>query len=100
MNIRLVIFCTAALALPIFSSLGTIEENGGQRLVDDAVRDLRDKGFDAALGKLLEAERLDPNSASILNLLGAVYTKKKHFKTAKVFFENSLAQEPSFFPPL
>ena len=97
MNLRLLIFCTAALIVPIRSH-GERKEDAGQRLVDDDVADLNDKKFDAAIAKLLVAEKLDPTSAPILNLLGAVYTKKKDFETAKSFFEKSLAREPSFFP--
>jgi tetratricopeptide (TPR) repeat protein len=68
-------------------------------LVDEAVADLQGKKFDAALSKLLEAEKSDPGSAVVLNLLGAAYTKKKDYATARSYFEKSLARQPSFFPP-
>lgn len=68
-------------------------------LVDEAVADLQEKDFDAALRKLLEAEKSDPGSAVVLNLLGAAYTKKKDYATARSYFEKSLAHQPSFFPP-
>ncbi|HEY5704696.1 MAG TPA: tetratricopeptide repeat protein [Terrimicrobiaceae bacterium] len=98
MNIRLAIVCTAALTIPILSSNGELGQDAEQRVIEDAVMDLKAKRFDAAAGKLLEAQKLDPPSAAILNLLGAVYTKKKDFQTAKILFERSLAREPGFFP--
>ncbi|MGB8466437.1 MAG: tetratricopeptide repeat protein [Terrimicrobiaceae bacterium] len=97
-NIRLVIFCVAALLAPTPSSCGDKEEDGTQLLVDGAVEDLKKERFDAALVKLYEAQKLDPSSASILNLLGAVYTKKKDLPRARTFFERSLEREADFFP--
>lgn len=69
-----------------------------QQLTDDALKDFETKNFDQALTKLQEAEKLDPNSAFLLNLIGAAYTKKQDYPAAKSYFEKSLAQEPGFFP--
>ena len=83
--------------------LGAIVPSSSARtnelLVDEAVADLQGKGIDAALKKLLEAEKSAPGSAVVLNLLGAAYTKKKDYVTARSYFEKSLARQPSFFPP-
>ncbi len=86
---------TAMLGVTAPSSLARTNEH----LVNDAIAEINKKEFDAALEKLLEAERRDPNSAAILNLLGAVYTKKKDHPKARSYFERSLAQQPDFFPP-
>ena len=86
---------TALLGMTVPSSPARTNE----QLVNDAVVKINKKEFDAALEKLLEAERRDPNSAVILNLLGAVYTKKKDHPKARSYFERSLAQQPDFFPP-
>ena len=99
MKIPVFILLTAALALPVLSTYARLNDGTRERLVDDAIAEMNKRNFNAALEKLLEAERLDPDSAVILNLLGAVYTKKKNYQTAKSYFEKSLAQQPSFFPP-
>jgi tetratricopeptide (TPR) repeat protein len=74
-------------------------DDNTDRLVGEAIADINQKRFDAALGHLREAERRDPNSGDILNLLGAVYTKMKDYAQARSYFERSLAQEPTFFAP-
>lgn len=87
----------------LLAVLGAVVPSSSARinelLVDEAVADLQGKAFDAALRKLLEAEKSDPGSAVVLNLLGAAYTKKKDYATARSCFEKSLARQPSFFPP-
>lgn len=95
----LLIIFAAALAFPVSSSPASSKDSAQQRLLDDAITDMNKKQFDAALEKLLEAEKLDPNSAIILNLLGAVSTKKKNYERARSYFERSLASEPGFFAP-
>jgi tetratricopeptide (TPR) repeat protein len=99
-NVKIpLIFFAAALAFSVASPGAWSKDAAQERLVDDALADISKKKFDAALEKLLEAERLDPDSAVILNLLGAVHTKKKDYQTAKSCFERSLAREPGFFAP-
>ena len=75
-------------------------ESPAQKLVSEALVDFEAKKFDDALVKLLEAEKLDPNSAFVLNLIGAAYTKKQDFAMAKTYFEKSLALDSTFFPSL
>jgi tetratricopeptide (TPR) repeat protein len=95
---RLVIFCTAALISPIPSYCGEKDADSTRLLVEGAVADLKKERFDDALVNLFEAQELDPTSASILNLLGAVYTRKKDFQRARTFFERSLERDADFFP--
>ncbi len=88
--------------LAFFAPLSWSQEETSptQVLVDGALEDFEKKKFDEALQKLTEAEKLDPNSAFILNLLGAAYTKKKDYTAAKVAFEKSLEKDPNFFPSI
>lgn len=79
-------------------SRGQEETSPAQALVDGALADFEDKKFDEALQKLTEAEKLDPNSAFVLNLLGAAQTKKQDYAAAKISFEKSLEKDPNFFP--
>ena len=88
-----------AVALGATIAAQARSDDNTDRLVSDAIADINQKKFDAALGRLREAERRDPNSANILNLLGAVYTKNKDYAKARSSFERSLAQEPAFFAP-
>ena len=67
-------------------------------LVQGAMADFNAKKYDDALGKLNAADKLSPKDPFVLNLLGAVYTKKKDFPTAKQYFERALAKQPGFFP--
>lgn len=76
----------------------TQTDSPAQKLVNDALVDFEAKKFDDALKKLQEAEALDPQSAFILNLIGAAYTKKQDFPAAKSYFEKSLELSPGFFP--
>lgn len=99
MKIPVLILLTAALAFPVLSTPARSNDGTQERLVDDAVAEMNKKNFNAALEKLVEAERLDPDSAVILNLLGAVHAKKKNYQTAKSYFEKSLARQPDFFAP-
>lgn len=69
-----------------------------QTLVTAALASFEDKDYDDALTKLQEAEKLQPTSPFILNLLGAIYTKKKDYEPAKSAFEKSLEAAPNFFP--
>lgn len=73
-------------------------ESPAQKLVNEALVDFEAKKFDDALKKLQEAESLDPQSAFILNLIGAAYTKKQDYPAAKSYFERSLDASPGFFP--
>ena len=66
--------------------------------IEDALADFEAKDFDAALGKLREIEKETPDDPFLLNLLGAAYTKKQDYPTAKIFFEKALAGDPNFFP--
>jgi len=67
-------------------------------LVSGAIKDIEDKKYDAALAKLDDANKRDPNSAFILNLYGAVWTKKKDFEKSKDYYEQALMADPQFFP--
>ncbi len=69
-----------------------------QALVDGALQDFEKKKYDEALEKLKEAEKITPDSAFIYNLLGAAYTKKQDYNSAKAAFEKSLGIDPNFFP--
>lgn len=66
--------------------------------ISSAMEDFEAKKFDDALVKLNEVDKLKPNDPFTLNLLGAAYTKKKEYMTARSFFERSLDQDPGFFP--
>ena len=94
----LLISSLAALVCLIAPTHGQSGPNPAQTLVNTALKDFEDKKFDEALGKLQEAEKLDPQSAFILNLIGAAYTKKKDYAAAKASFEKALAIDYSFFP--
>lgn len=66
--------------------------------ITSAMEDFEARNYDAALVKLHDADKLLPNDPFTLNLLGAAYTKKKEYMTARSFFERSLDQDPGFFP--
>lgn len=100
MKTRILLLSLAAVALGMHSPLAQEPENPAQVLVNGALEDFEAKKYDDALTKLQEAEKLDPSSAFIANLIGAAYTKKKEFALAKGAFEKSLSADPGFFPSL
>lgn len=100
MKTRILLLSLVAVALGMQSPLAQEPENPAQVLVNGALADFEAKKYDEALTKLQEAEKLDPSSAFIANLIGAAYTKKKDFAQAKTSFEKSLAADPGFFPSL
>lgn len=87
----------AAIYLPLIASAQK-QDDATQKLVNGALADFENKKYDDALTKLLEAQKADPDSAFLLNLLGAAYTKKKEYAQAKTYFEQSLEKDGSFFP--
>lgn len=60
--------------------------------------DFEAKKYDAALAKLTDLEKQMPDDPFILNLLGAIHTKKKDFANARKYFDRSLEKQPDFFP--
>ncbi|CAN5635936.1 hypothetical protein BH09VER1_BH09VER1_15500 [soil metagenome] len=98
MKSRLLILCLGIL-LGIRTLSGAVDDNAKiQSLVDSALVDFEAKRYDPALKSLLDAEKLAPDSAFILNLVGAAYTKKKDYAKAKSCFEKALGSDPNFFP--
>jgi len=97
-KIRILISSLAALVCLPLLGFGQAGPNPAQALVNDALVNFEDKKFDEALGKLQEAEKLDPKSAFILNLVGAAYTKKKDYAEAKSYFDKALELDYGFFP--
>ena len=88
MKIRLLAVCAGAFAVWAPSARSELrEDDEQQRAIEHAISDFEAKRFETALEKLLEAQKRVPASASTLNLLGAIYTKKKDFKAAKVFLK-------------
>jgi len=92
------IIIAAAFAAALLPGRVAAQENPAQSLVDAALADLTKKRYDEALKKLEEADKLAPNSPFILNLFGAIYTKKKDFDTARGYFEKALEAQSDFFP--
>jgi len=93
------------IALGILACLSPVSQaqdkpSEAQALVDDALQDFEKKKYDEALQKLNEAEKLEPNSAFILNLIGAAHTKRQDYTAAKTAFDKSLEKDPSFFPSI
>jgi len=68
-------------------------------LIQGALADIDAKKYDAALEKLQVAVQSLPDDPFVLNLLGAAYTKKKDYATARGYFEKSLVLQPDSFPP-
>jgi predicted Zn-dependent protease len=66
--------------------------------IQAALADFDAKNYDAALKKLQVLDADMPSDPFIQNLLGAAYTKKKDYATAKTYFEKALEKEPDFFP--
>ena len=52
--------------------------------------------YTASLAKLLEAEKISPNDAQILNSLGLAYLGKKRYKLAEASFKKALGLTPDF----
>ncbi len=69
-----------------------------QELVETAMSKFEVKKFDDAQALIDKALAIAPDSAMLLNLRGAVLTKKDDFVGAKEMFEKSLSADPSFFP--
>jgi len=99
-KIHILVFALATLACLTPSTRAEPGANPVQVLVDDALVDFEAKKFDEALAKLHEAEKLDPNSPFIHNLIGAAYTKKKDYPAAKSAFDKALDSNSGFFPAL
>ncbi len=91
---RFLIFALLASVCVAFAA----PEETSQVLVDGAIKDIETKKYDAALEKLTKADKQDPNSAFILNLFGAVWTKKKDFPKSQEYYEKALMSDPQFFP--
>ena len=66
--------------------------------VEEAVADFNARRNDAAIEKLKAAEQEFPNSAQVLNVLGAAYVRKKDYETAIGYFRRAIEADPSFFP--
>ncbi len=98
MKTRILISSLAALVCLPLAGFGQAGSNPVQVLVNDALVNLENKKFDEALAKLQEAEKLDPKSVFILNLIGAAYTKKNDYATAKAHYDKALELDYTFFP--
>lgn len=99
MKSRLLIICLGILCG--FHTISRAAEDADakiQHLVDSALADFEAKKYDPALKSLLEAEKLQPDSSFIQNLVGAAYTKKKDYAKAKECFDKALSLQPDFFP--
>jgi len=97
-KIHIMVFALATLACLAPSICAEPGSSPVNVLVDNALLDFEAKKFDEALTKLREAEKLDPNSPFILNLIGAAYTKKKDYPAAKSSFDKALNADSRFFP--
>ncbi len=95
---RFPLLCLAAIASLALLSCNKPEEKTGGTLIERALADFEKKKYDQALATLQEADKEEPNSPFILNLIGAAYTKKKDYAAAKGYFERAIAQDPNFFP--
>lgn len=69
-----------------------------KRTLQAALVDFDEKKYDAALEKLSKLNEKTPNEPFVINLIGAAYTRKKDFPTAKKYFDEALARDPNFFP--
>lgn len=69
------------------------------RLLDLAADDIKNKRLDAALAHALEAEKLRPNDAAVLNTKGAALTELRRFDDARVALEAALVADPNGFAP-
>lgn len=67
-------------------------------LLHDIMADFDAKKYDDAQSKLLDLEKKVPDDPFILNLLGAVDTKRKNFTAARGYFDRALEKQPDFFP--
>ncbi len=89
-----------AVALISCSRQKTAAEDSveNKALIQEALADLAARKYDAALAKLQKAAQTPPDDPFVMNLLGAAYTKKKDYQTARDCFEKALAKQPDFFP--
>ncbi len=94
----LILYLLALAGLPLTAPAQN--EEATQALVTEGIAEFENLRYDEALAKLIEAEKLQPNSPFIDNLLGAIYTKKNEFATAKTYFEKALDLSPGFFPAM
>lgn len=69
-----------------------------QGLIDVALKDFDAKAYAKALENLKKAEKADPNSPFIMNVIGATYTKMADYGNAKVAYEKAISLQPDFFP--
>lgn len=66
--------------------------------IQAALADFDSKNYDAALKKLEAVDAKLPEDPFVQNLLGAAYTKKKDYTTARKYFDKALEKQPDFFP--
>lgn len=91
--------CAVVLAVGCgaFAQEALAPSNAGD-LLREAVKDFEKKDYDAAEKKLDELNRAAPGSPFVLNLLGALWTKKKDYAKARESFEAALKADAGFFP--
>ncbi len=87
-----------AEGLPTKAFIPLSPEDSFNELVAQALSAFEAENYDEALKYLDAALTFAPKSPFVLNLRGAVFTKKKDFEAARKNFEAAVAIDPQFFP--
>jgi len=66
--------------------------------IEAVVEDFNQQRYDAAQAKLQDLSKSMPDDPTVLNLLGSVYSKKKNYPEAEIYYRKALDQESDFFP--
>lgn len=74
------------------------EEDRFSDLLNRGIAAFEAQKFEEATGYLDQGMAISPKSAFLLNLRGAIFTKKKNFDAARENFQAALAVDPQFFP--
>lgn len=98
--VKAILFILWLCAVPVGFAQNAAPEisKENRRLIQGALEDFDSKSYDAALEKLQKLEKDLPGDAFVMNLLGAAYTKKKDYATARTYFDKVLVGQPDFFP--
>ena len=95
---KIILFCFLIGPAPFVDGEEIALSRESLAVMHSAQSDFDAKKYDAAMAKLKEADKMTPDNPFILNMLGAVYTKKKELAAAKSFYDRALAKTPDFFP--
>ena len=91
--------CRCMIASPLAFVALALSLSAQPTALDEGVRLIREGRFDQALGKLQEAHRIAPRSATVENLLGITETQLGHIDIADSHYRNAIRLDPSQAAP-